>query len=455
MRLAFSVLPLLLLAVEAVFGAPSPGYQAGAASIDITPAGPIWMSGYASRNKPSQGVLQKLHAKALALGDSRGNRVVIVTTDVVGLPRELTDVVGARVEKQFGLPRARLMLNSSHTHTGPMIRGNLKVLSDLSDADQRVVNEYSAKLTDDLVAAVGAAIAAMQPASLTYGEGKTDFAINRRQKTPAGVKIGLNPTGPMDHSVPVLKIAGADGKLKAVLFGYACHNTTLTGEHYQLSGDYAGFAQAAIEDANPGATALFVELCGGDQNPNPRSDLKSVQQHGKSLGTEVQRVLAAGASAMKPVKGRIDAALQWRDIPVQPRTRADYEKMTGDKDVFVARFGRFMLKRLDDRQPMKTVSYPVQALRLGDGLVMVALGGEVVVEYALQIKAANPKLRVIVAGYSNDVMGYVPTAKMLTDEGGYEPIQSTIYYGQPAPWAPEIEQTILRMAADAIKGVKP
>ena len=74
--------------------------------------------------------------------------------------------------------------------------------------------------------------------------------------------------------MPVLKITGPDGKLRAVLFGYACHNTTLTAEVYQLSGDYAGFAAAELEAKHPGATALFLMLCGADQNPSPRGTVE-------------------------------------------------------------------------------------------------------------------------------------------------------------------------------------
>ena len=95
----------------------------------------------------------------------------------------------------------------------------------------------------------------------------------------------------MDHRVPVLRIAGDDGKPIAILFGYACHNTTLTGDTYSISGDYAGFAQADLEQAYPGATALFLQLCAGDQNPNPRGTEEYAHQHGRTLADEVRRVL--------------------------------------------------------------------------------------------------------------------------------------------------------------------
>jgi neutral ceramidase len=420
-------------------------YRAGIARLDITPEEPIWMSGYANRKKPSEGVTHRLWAKALAVEDNRGSRVVIVTTDLLGLPRTISDVVGARVEKQHGLERSRLLLNSSHTHTGPVVRPNLKIMYDLDDHNNRVIEAYSQKLTEGLVKVIGAAIADLAPAILSYGSGSAGFAINRREFTSTGVRIGLNPKGPVDHSVPVVRIAKPDGTLRAILFGYACHNTTLTGEHYVISGDYAGQAQIDLEKAHPDATAMFLMLCGGDQNPNPRSQLEHVQQHGGALAKEVNRVLDG---KLADVRGQVRTAFQLKDLPLAPHTREDFEKLQTDPDVYRRRLAKEMLKAYDERRPVRTVAYPIQAVRLGRDLAILALGGEVVVDYGLWAKSEFPKQKLIVAGYSNDVMCYIPTERILK-EGGYEAVQSMVYYGQPGRFAPEVEKII----QDSIKNV--
>src|SRR5205807_3455530 len=220
-------------------------YKAGVASQVITPAQPIYLTGYANRTHPSDGVVQDLKAKALAIEDGSKNRVVIVTTDLIGLPRSITDVVAARAGKEYGLERARLIINSSHTHTGPLIAHNLELMFELSPQDRQVVEEYSRKLTQDLVLLIGQAIQNLEPADVWFGNGQAHFAINRREPTPKGVRIGLNPSGPTDPDVPVLKISSPDGRARVLLFGYACHNTTLGGDMYKISGDYAGFAQQA------------------------------------------------------------------------------------------------------------------------------------------------------------------------------------------------------------------
>jgi neutral ceramidase len=342
------------------------------------------------------------------------------------------------VEKEHGLERARLLLNSSHTHTGPVIGSNLRIMYDLDAQNSDAIAAYTKRLTDILVNVVGGALQDLSPASISYGNGSTGFAVNRREFTPNGVRIGVNPNGPVDHSVPVLRVAKADGSLKAVLFGYACHNTTMTGEHYVLSGDYAGEAQANLEKAHPGTTAMFLMLCGADQNPNPRGKVENVQQHGASLAGEVDRVLNG---KLATVKGQVRAALQLKDLPLAPHTRDMFEQMQSDKDIYRSRLAKEMLRAYDERRPILTVPYPVQALRLGNNMAIVALGGEVVVDYGLQTKRAYPKRDVIVAGYSNDVMCYIPTARILK-EGGYEAVQSMVYYGQPASFAPEAEEII-------------
>src|SRR5674476_496033 len=185
---------ILLLALAAVpLGAA--GMRAGVARVDITPRGPIWMSGYASRNHASEGVRQTLWARALAIEAGSGGRVAIVTTDLVGLPAEVSGQVAARVRRQFGIERARLLLNSSHTHTGPVVWPALATMFDGPPAEEAKLREYAARLVDDLVSVIGKAIADLSPAEVAYGFGEVGFAINRREPTANGVKIGVNPSG--------------------------------------------------------------------------------------------------------------------------------------------------------------------------------------------------------------------------------------------------------------------
>ncbi|MEN6606723.1 MAG: hypothetical protein ABFD60_05740, partial [Bryobacteraceae bacterium] len=229
------------------------------------------------------------------------------------------------------------------------------------------------------------------------------------------------------------------GSLVAVLFGYACHNTTLTGQFYKISGDYAGFAQADFEKAHPGATAMFAISCGADQNPNPRSELELAQKHGRELAEAVNKVLG---QKLTPVKGSIRSAFQIVEPNLRPHTRETFEAQLNDSNPVRVRLAKNMLKAYDEGHPIRRVPYPIQALRFGKSLTVVALGGEIVVDYCLRIKREYPDESIFVAGYSNDVMCYIPS-KRVVKEGGYEVVDSMMYYGQPAPFTEEVEETVM------------
>jgi hypothetical protein len=446
-----AVLFLSVAALCAVVSAAD--YKVGVARVDITPTKPIWMSGYGDRTKPGEGAVHPIWAKALAIEDAKGRRVVLVSTELIGLPRAISDLVAARVEQQYKVPRAALVLNSTHTHTGPFVRYNLITMFDLPPDQVERIREYSVWLGDQLVTVIGAALGDLKHATIEYGQGKGTFAMNRREKTPKGVIIGVNPSGPSDHAVPVIRVKGADGKTRAILFGYACHNTTLTGSFYQFSGDYSGFTSIELEKANPGATAMFFQLAAGDQNPEPRGTLAMAEQHGKTLAAEVNRVLNSG---MKPLSGSLQMALVNTTLRFALHTRETFEEEAKTSKSTARRLrAQYHLKLYDERRPVYQIPYPVQAVRFGNGLTLLAMGGEVVVEYALKTKAKYPG-DLIVAGYTNDVMCYIPTAQMLK-EGGYEANDSMVGYGQPGPFAEDVEERVDDAIALVLKqvGLRP
>jgi len=426
-------------------------FHAGVAKVKITPPTPFWMSGYGARTNQSIGVLQDLWARALAVRDAKGHRVVIVTTDLIGLHHSVSDEVFARAKKQFKLDCADVLLCSSHTHSGPVVGMNLNVMFDFTCDDQKRVMEYTAQLTDNLVKVIGDALADLSPAELLTGHGSVGFAINRRQRNPNGtISLGVNPDGPVDHDVPVLKVTSPGGKLRAVFFGYACHCTTIStqgkdpADFYRIHGDYAGQAEAELEALYPGAAAMFTILCGADQNPNPRGSLELAVQHGHALATEVHRVLDAG---LRSVRGPIRTVAQMIYLDFAPHTRQTFEdelKKASDLksfNKFLQRRAKLMLEAYDKGRPIRQVSYPVQVIRFGNDLTLLALGGEVVVDYQLRAKREFPNENLMVIGYANDVMCYIPSLRVLR-EGGYEVDRSMVYYGQPGPFAETVEEKV-------------
>ncbi len=414
-------------------------FKAGLAKVVITPEKPTWMAGYAARTKPFEGKIQDLYAKALAIQDAKGNRIVIVTTDLLGLPGALTAEVSEHANKSYGLKREQIFYNSSHTHSGPVLESSLGGAYDLNAEQTAAVKDYTRTLKVNLLKVIGAALKDISPAKLSFGKGTAQFAMNRRELRNGKIVNGVNRDGVVDKEVPVLKIESADGKLRGVAFGYACHNTTLTGEFYQLSGDYAGFAQAAIEQAHPGTMALFVMGCGADINPYPRSKLELARQHGEELANSVKQVLG---SSMAPVSGQLKSIIG--SVPIAfapPPSKDEWKARLKDSNAFVRRHAERWLAKLErDGKIMSEYPYTVQILQIGD-LKLIALAGEVVTDYALRLKKEFGG-NTWVAGYSNDLCSYIASSRMYP-EGGYEVVESMIYYDMSGPYTPAIEDNII------------
>jgi neutral ceramidase len=452
--LSFWLLCIIALPFCARADQPS-NFKAGLASIVITPEEPMWMAGYAARNKPSEGKVHDLHAKALAVEDEHGTRLVIVTVDLLGIPRAMRDWLGKHVKESYRLEPEALLLNASHTHSGPVLReakysiyGN--TLYGLSQEQIQQNNKYVDKLQEKLLELIGKAIENLVPAKLGYTHARAGFAMNRRLPTETGFHNSPNPDGPVDHDVPVLRIDCQDGKLLAVLFGYACHNTTLS--FYKFCGDYAGFAQEYIEQAHPGTTAMFMAGCGGDQNPYPRggpNTLDYCMQHGRALANGVEAALAPRA---RPVIGPIHAALDTAMLDfAPPPSREQLEASAKSENKYQRRHAQVLLEELEKNGKIRTTyPYLVQVVRFGNDLTMVALAGEVVVDYSLRLKSELPGRAVWIAAYSNDVFGYIPSVRVLK-EGGYEAGDAMLYTDLPGPFAPSVEEHIVAKVHELVE----
>nr|WKN40406.1 neutral/alkaline non-lysosomal ceramidase N-terminal domain-containing protein [Tunicatimonas sp. TK19036] len=414
------------------------GWKAGAASVVITPTQSLWMAGYAARDHPAEGLLHDIYAKALMLEDASGNQAVLITTDLVGIPKGLSDTIRNRIEREYGLSNAQILLNSSHTHTGPVLVNALSDIYPLNEQQLAQVAQYSADLANQIVGLVGDALGKLEPASIFAQNGVARFQVNRRNNNEALLTTQTELKGPNDYAVPVIKVVNAEGTVKAIAFGYACHPTVLS--FYQWSGDYPGFAQIALEEKYPEATALFFQGAGADQNPLPRRTVALAQQYGQTLAAAVERVLSEEMQELSPqlttVYSQIDLTLN--RLP----DREVLTEMVEDAPDYQQRWAQRMLDSLDVGVELPdSYPYPLQIWRLGEQTIF-SLGGEVVVEYAIKLKQMYGT-EVFVAGYSNDVMAYIPSAKIL-QEGGYEGASSQIVYGHTGTWTSDIESNIIQ-----------
>ena len=398
-----------------LLAADQPLWKAGTARVDITPTQPLWMAGFASRTNPATGKLTVLWIKVLALEDARGHRAVILTSDLLGIPQSIYQHTCAALKEKFALEPDQILLSASHTHSGPVLRGALYDIYPLDAAQLTLIEKYSADLEARIVETVGKALADLAPARVAAGQGACGFAVNRRNNLEPSVPKLIEEgalKGPVDHSVPVLAVYLPDGKLKAVLFGYACHNTVL--DLCQWSGDYAGYAQLALEQSHPDANAMFFIGCGGDQNALPRRELNLAERYGHMLAASVEEALLAPPRTLSP---ELRTTMEMVTLNLGPApTKAELETLTQDKTPMTRRWATRLLADLKAGKPfIRTYPFPVQAWKFGGQQLLITLGGEPVVDWALKFKQEfGPQTWV--AGYCNDVMTYIPSLRVLNED---------------------------------------
>jgi hypothetical protein len=417
-----------------------PEWKVGLAQVKITPEMPVPMSGYAARTKPFEAVAADLYVKALVLEDRDGQRGVIVTSDLLGFPAAVAEPICQRIEQKTGLKRSQILLNSSHSHAGPAL--SLKVNEKESSGEALRTVEYTKQLQDKVVAAVEQATKEMRPAQLSCGAGVVHFVMNRREFTPNGVILGVNARGLADRTVPVLRVDDADGKLRAILFGAAVHGTTLGGDNYQLCGDYAGYAQAYVQEHFPHVQAMFMLGCAGDANPYPRGTMDMTRKHGQTLAEEVARVME---TKFRPIRGPLKIAFDRADLPLQSLSREEVEKLAKDKRNIKSFAGGQMLAILERGEKLPDhYTCPFTVWQFGPDMTLVGLPGEVVVDYVPMIEKAIGPNNLWIAAYCNDVFGYLPSARVLS-EGGYE--TRGLYTGGVGLFDAKAEEVVVRTVA--------
>lgn len=410
-----------------------PSWKAGVASVVITPAEPMWLAGWAARRHPAAGTSMELFAKALAVEDPKGERVVIVTADLIAISRDIATTVAAEVQRRCGLPRERLLFNASHTHTGPEVRPDKVPFFEIPAEFAARIAPYVARLDENLATAIATALERLESVTLHAHQARCTFAANRRSSD-----------GAVDHEVPVLAARRTDGSALAIVFGYACHNLTLPPTFCGYHGDYAGVAQAALEKQFPGATALFLAGAGADQDPSPRGTAELAQMHGETLAGEVA---AAFSRLGRVVSGALRMAFEEVTLDLQPlpspeTLRADL----ASDDAPRRRKAGYLLAALAENRPLANrLNCPVQIVNFGSELLLIALGGEPVAEFAVRFKAEFAGPLVWVAGYSNDMFGYLPTQRV-QQTGGYEAGRATLWSALPTPLDETAEARVVEVA---------
>jgi hypothetical protein len=434
----------------ATLSAGNPIWKAGTSSAKITPEAPMYLAGFGGRSGAAEGTLHDLWVKVLALEAANGSRAALITSDVCGVSRATYLRVCAQLRERCGLEPSQVLLTYSHTHTGPALDECLQDYCGWDPPARARIKAYTMQFEATIVDRVAVALAKLDPVTLSAGEGRVTFAVNRRNNKEARISEilarGEPLRGPVDHSVPVLAVKGADGRLKASVFGYACHTSCLGLK--QWSGDYAGFAMLDLQQRYPQTQAMFFQGCGGDQGAMPRRTVELTEKYGRMLADGVSQTLEA---SMRPLAGRLRTASTTIDLPFEKvMTRDDLQQWAKRNELY-RRWAQRMLQQLDQGTTFdKSWPYTVQAWRLGDQL-WITLAGEAVVDYSLKFKQKYGS-KTWVSGFTHELTAYIPSRRVW-EEGGYEGGYLG-EYGLPAMrWAGDVEDRITAAVEKVVAAV--
>ncbi len=455
--LSISVLFLILgmgCLWSGVVSAAETSYLFGFAKTEITPEVPLRLSGYGNRAVVYEGVDEPIYIRAVAIKTPDEQICSLVSIDSIGFTAAFSNRIAQQLKKQYGMSRDQLVVCSTHSHTTPQpVEGLSNIFSTpMTDKETQAARIYWNSVEARTLQTIGKAIQDLRPGNMSIVAGKVGFAENRRVlKNGKWSGFGVNPKGPVDHSLPLIQIRDADGALRGLLFNYACHCTTFGSDYNRLNGDWAGYASKYIEEQHGDIVAICTIGCGADQNP-PRGKKEVAQNlaigHGRAIALEVSRLLK---QPMQAVTANLKTSFGVADLPIDGPSEMALKKSLESSRPQVRRHAENMLAIYKEKgQLPETYPAPAQVWKFGNQLTMIFLGGEVVVDYVLRLKKEIKSDSVWVTAYANDIFGYVASERM-RDEGGYEYDYSMIYYNQPGPWAKGTEEILMRRIHELVK----
>lgn len=389
----------------------------GVAKVDITPTEAIHLAGYGHRKGLLEGVSSRLYLRANVFRqsvDGEDRLALLVEADIIWWGPERMAGIRKKLLDRYGIREEHIVLSASHTHGGPQTTTVFVDMLGLPDA------AYIEQLEEWLLQAVGQSLEVMEPVAVEQGSGICQVGINRRKWVDGAMIMAPNPDNYIDTNVEVFRFTTETGATKAVWMHYTCHPTVSSMN--QVNSDYSGAAMEQLEETlGGGAVVSFLQGCCGETRPALYKEDKfysgteeDVKRLGRLLANEVAAVLARPMKSIPPgaISGRrLEVQLPYEALPSETEIAASAE-VEGIPAQWSA--------KLQQNPQLLQPSIPLQISRLdiADGLSFIAMDGEMVLEYSEKVKRLSGG-RARALGYSNGMVGYVPTAKQV-EEGGYE-----------------------------------
>lgn len=408
---------------------------AGASSANITPPPGVWMGGYGYRSSGCTGVHDELFARALVLDDGV-TPLAIVSLDLVGLEAEHATRIRQAISDATRIPATSVMVNCSHTHGGPLTQAFLT----MGQLDEAYMSVLERKIIGVAVQAVGS----IQPARAKVGSAPCQVGINRRQTSREGTVIGRNCAGPVDERVRVLEVDTPDGRPLALVIHHACHGTTMGGDNLQITGDWPGAAcrhlhASTVPEEVP---ILFLQGCCGNINPIRGGQFEMVERHGRTVALGVGAALGnstlidglplgakSGSVALPliPPPSLADcreAVRLWTDAVARAERDGHVGRLLHEEGMLEYARRELAWAAAGCQEP---IEIEIQVLSIGTHRLL-GMPLEPLVQYAIDLEH-QAEGTLMTLGYTNGLVGYLPTAADYTI-GGYEVGSAHRYYGR-------------------------
>ena len=472
-------------------------FRVGAAGLVADPPLGLPLSGVVSRDRPAENRLASLEVTATAF-ELDSTRLILCGVDTIAIQSPEVDELRAAVARSTGADPAGIVLNWNHTHHSPTgCRSFCGLLGEKDPDPPPALLTYIDYLHARIVEVCRLACEALEPAWVRWGLGQLDESVNRRQRDPTGnvTKIGWNPGGLLDCSVPVLQAVRQDESVIATIVNYGCHTVTTGVRYYGYSPDYPGPMRDFVRNAT-GGECVFLQGAGGNVMPRIAFEdaCESMVHLGRRLGIEAVHAVADRPGWPKRLEetgfgsGTALALFRWSPVEEAPpilaaveevvefpllplptveelthlieKTEADIEEAekrgANETELRVLRFhglnwARKIRTEIEGGNPRTSVKGSINSLRIGNGGIVTG-PGEIFTEIGLAVKERSPADVTMYAGYSNGAISYFPTAAEYP-LGGYEPNYGNKPYGLPAQVAPESERILIESGVKLIRSL--
>ena len=445
------IIPMILLGCGEV--KKQDDVKAGFSRVKITPPVGTAMTGFGFRDYDpvgSKGVHDDLYVRALYLTDGK-EKTLIMGFDLLFFSRDEADRFKGAIGRRINLSPGQILLNTSHTHTGPKVGS-----WDYTPSDRL----YLQFLEESIVKAACEARDSIQEVTLWAGETRSKVPMNRRKPLPNGIiDFAPNPEGVVYDRLPFCLFKNKDGKPVYLLFSVSCHPSTIKGNErsYYFSADFPGVAMSRLDEYLGNNGSLFLQGAGGDAKASVigkgeehwrSGEWDDIVTAGNMLADEVIEAIEAGLEQVESELRMHSLEMKW-PMTAHP-SRSEIEEIFANplahsesNPEALKMWAKEKLEMIDRGFKLKQfIPVTAHGIQLGKGLRLIGIEGEIVAELGMLIDDFYKSGITFPMGYTDGAQLYLTTSEML-DEGGYE-AESYWEYRHPAPLAKGTEKILTR-----------